>query len=347
MPEPAAPAGSASIWRRIAPDPYLLAILGMVVLASFAPLRGGAAAGFGLATKIAIGLLFFLHGARLSREAVIAGAAHWRLHLCILALTFVLFPLLGVVLQRLTTGLLSAPLAAGLLFLCCLPSTVQSSIAFTSLARGNVAAAVCAASASNLLGVLVTPLLAAFLLGGHGGGLSLSEAGAVATQLLIPFVLGQVARGWIGDWIGRHGRLVGLVDRGSILMVVYGAFGTAVAEGLWRRVSAARIVELVLVCALLLAVVLASAVALARAMRFAKPDEIALVFCGSKKSLASGAPMASILFPPANVGPLVLPLMIFHQLQLMACAVIARRYAGGATHSDGSAFAPDGRTTRC
>lgn len=299
----------------------------MVALASVWPVRGAAAADFGLATKLAIALLFFLHGARLSREAVIAGAAHWRLHLVIVALTFGLFPLLGLAMQRLGAPVLGGALAAGLLFLTCLPSTVQSSIAFTALAGGNVAAAVCAASASNLLGVVLTPLLAAALIGGRGAGFSLGEAEAVALQLLLPFVLGQLARRWIGGWIGRHGRLVGLVDRGSILMVVYGAFAGAVVEGLWRRVSALRLAELGLACAGLLAVVLASALLLARLLRFARPDEIAVVFCGSKKSLASGAPMASILFPPAMAGPIMLPLMMFHQLQLMACAVIARRYA--------------------
>ncbi len=312
---------------RFMPDAYLLAILAMVALASVWPVRGSAAADFAFATKIAIALLFFLHGARLSREAVIAGAAHWRLHLAILALTFGLFPLLGLLFRQFGAPLIGASLASGLLFLACLPSTVQSSIAFTALARGNVAAAVCAASGSNLLGVIVTPLLAAALIGGRGGGVSLSEAEAVGLQLLLPFAAGQLARPWMADWIGRHGRLVGLVDRGSILMVVYGAFAAAVVGGLWSRVSAARLVELGLACGLLLALVLASALALSRLLRFSKADEIAVIFCGSKKSLASGAPMASILFPPAMAGPIMLPLMMFHQLQLMACAVIARRYA--------------------
>ncbi|MBA3812274.1 MAG: bile acid:sodium symporter, partial [Caulobacteraceae bacterium] len=112
--------------------------------------------------------------------------------------------------------------------------------------------------------------------------------------------------------------------------VVYGAFSAAVVEGLWRRVSALQIGQLIVVCAGLLAAVLGVTVLFARAAGFAKADEIAIVFCGSKKSLASGVPMAGILFPPAAVGLLVLPLMVFHQLQLMACAVIARRYGARA-----------------
>ncbi|MGI8839292.1 MAG: bile acid:sodium symporter family protein [Caulobacteraceae bacterium] len=320
----------ASWRRRLTPDPYILAILTMVALASLAPARGRAATDFSLAAKAAIALLFFLHGARLSRHAVVAGLTHWRLQLTVLAATFGLFPVLGLAAQWLPAAILPAFLAQGVLFLCCLPSTVQSSIAFTSIARGNVAAAVCAASASNLLGIFVTPLLLAAALGRRAGGFSASEPEALIFQLLLPFLAGQIARRWIGGWMKRHGRLVGLVDPGSILLVVYGAFSAAVVQGIWRQVSAWRVAELALVCAALLGVVLTATALFARGAGFAKADEITIVFCGSKKSLASGVPMAGVLFPPAAVGLLVLPLMIFHQLQLMACALIAQRYGARA-----------------
>jgi sodium/bile acid cotransporter 7 len=313
--------------RRLTPDPYVLAIVGMVVLASVAPVRGAAAADFSLITKAAIALLFFLHGAKLSRQAVVAGLTHWRLHLTILAATFVLFPLLGLAAQWTPKALLPGPLAAGVLFLCCLPSTVQSSIAFTSVARGNVAAAVCAASASSLLGIFITPVLAAVFMGRHGATFSVSAVEAVVLQLLAPFMLGQFARPWLGGWMLRHARLVGVVDRGSILLVVYGAFSAAVVQGIWRTVSAPQIGVVAAVCCVVLGLMLAATAFGARALGFAKADEITIVFCGSKKSLASGVPLAGILFPAASVGMIVLPLMIFHQLQLMACAVIAQRYA--------------------
>jgi solute carrier family 10 (sodium/bile acid cotransporter), member 7 len=319
-------------WRRApALDPYLLAILATVALASLAPARGPAAADFSLVTKAAIALLFFLHGARLSRESVVAGLTHWRLQLTVLAATFGLFPVLGLAAQWLPAAILPAFLAQGVLFLCCLPSTVQSSIAFTSIARGNVAAAVCAASASNLAGIFVTPILLATAMGGRGGGFSALQLEALIFQLLVPFLAGQAARRWIGGWIGRHGRLVGLVDRGSILLVVYGAFSAAVVQGIWSQVSALKIAELVVVCAILLGIILSVTAGFARAAGFAKADEITIVFCGSKKSLASGVPMAGVMFAPASVGLLVLPLMIFHQLQLMACALIAQRYAARPT----------------
>jgi len=229
--------------------------------------------------------------------------------------------------MRLPAAILPPTLAAGVLFLCCLPSTVQSSIAFTSVARGNVAAAVCAASASNLFGIFITPVLVAATLGVRGAGSPVQEATSIALQLLAPFVAGQIARIWIADWMKRHSKLVGLVDRGSILLVVYGAFSEAVVRGIWHEVSVVQILLLIVVCGALLAIVLGLTAFASRRLGFDKADEIAIVFCGSKKSLATGVPMASILFPPASVGLIVLPVMLFHQLQLMACAIIAQRYA--------------------
>jgi sodium/bile acid cotransporter 7 len=316
---------------RLRIDPYILALICTVALASVLPARGQVAAGFGWATKAAIALLFFLHGARLSREAVIQGMGHWRLHLFVMLSTFALFPLLGLIIARVLPGdALIGPLAVGVLFLCCLPSTVQSSIAFTSIARGNVAAAVCAASASNLLGIFVTPLLVGVLISAHGAGASSDEIKSIVLQLLLPFVLGQAARRWIGGWAQKNRALLSYVDRGSIILVVYTAFSEAVVRGIWGQVSTIDLAKLLAVCAVLLAVVLAATAWGARVLGFSKPDEITIVFCGSKKSLATGVPMAGILFSPATVGMIILPLMLFHQIQLMACAVIARRYAARA-----------------
>jgi sodium/bile acid cotransporter 7 len=126
--------------------------------------------------------------------------------------------------------------------------------------------------------------------------------------------------------VARHAKLVSYTDRGSILLVVYGAFSAAVVGGLWKQVSALELTVLLVLCAGLLAVVLIASLLAARALGFNKADEIVVVFCGSKKGLATGVPMASILFPAATVGFIVLPIMLFHQLQLMACAVIAQRY---------------------
>jgi sodium/bile acid cotransporter 7 len=215
----------------------------------------------------------------------------------------------------------------GVLFLACLPSTVQSSIAFTSIARGNVAAAVCSASASNLLGMALTPLLVGLLLHAQGDGLSFSAVQAIALQLLAPFLAGQLARRWVAPWIERRKTVVGVVDRFSILLIVYSAFSGAVVAGVWTQVSARELGVVVVLSAVLLAVVLAGSRRLARTLGFSTEDEITIVFCGSKKSLVTGAPMAAILFPAATAGLMIIPLMVFHQMQMMACAVIAQRYA--------------------
>jgi sodium/bile acid cotransporter 7 len=308
-------------------DPFLLLLIGTVALASVLPCRGEGAVVFGWITNAAITLLFFLHGAKLSREAVVAGVGHWRLHLLVAASTFVLFPVLGLTVRALGHGLIDPNMTAGVLFLCLLPSTVQSSIAFTSIARGNVPAAVCSATLSNVGGIFITPLLVGMLMGARGGGVSLHSIGAIALQLLLPFVAGHLSRPLTSRFLTRYKSIVSKVDRGSILLVVYTAFSAAVVEGLWRKLSVADIALVLVLDAVVLAAALVITTFAARSLGFSREDEIAIVFCGSKKSLASGVPMAGVLFPAAMVGPLIVPLMLFHQMQLMVCAVMARRYA--------------------
>ena len=316
--------------RRYLPDPFILALIATVAIASLLTRRGAAAQVFGGLTTAAIALLFFMHGVRLPREALISGLTHWRLHLVIFAATFVLFPLIGIGFAKLAPGLLPGPLWLGVLFVCALPSTVQSSIAFTSIARGNVPAAIGAATASNLIGIFLTPVLVGLLLRLHGGGASLSQVWKVAAQLLAPFVVGHLLRPWLAGWAETNRRLVMLSDRGSILLAVYTSFSAAVVQGIWGQLPLSRFGVLILVLAAILALVLSATTLGSRLMGFSREDEIAIVFCGSKKSLASGVPLANVLFAGSAVGMTVLPLMIFHQMQLMVCATLARRYAARA-----------------
>lgn len=316
--------------KRFAPDRFIVALIAAVGLASWLPLRGDVAVIYNHGTTAAIALLFFLHGAKLSRAAIYAGATNWRLHICVLAATFVLFPLLGLASRPLLVHWLTPELFAGLLFLCVLPSTVQSSIAFTSVARGNIPAAVCSASASNLLGVIVTPLLAGLLITTQGsGGVSLDAIVSIVLEILLPFALGQVARRWIGSRVAAHPGWIKFVDQGTIVLVVYGAFSASVVEGLWQQMPLSALGVLVVVDIVLLAIVLAATFSVGR-LFFDREDEIVLLFCGSKKSLASGIPIAKVLFASGALGSMVLPLMLFHQIQLLVCAVIAGRYARAA-----------------
>lgn len=306
-------------------DPYLLLLVGTVGLASVLPARGIWADVAGGVADAGIALLFFLHGAKLSREAILDGARAWKLHLTVAAVTFVLFPLIGLGVRAIPG--LEPSLATGVLFLTLLPSTVQSSIAFTAIAGGNVAAAVCSASFSNLAGIFITPLLTALLITGDSGGFSADPVIAIATQLLLPFLAGHFLRPWIGGFVTRNKKILGYVDRGSILLVVYTAFGAAVIEGLWQKVTLGELALIAVLSLGVLAVVMVISTMVGKALGFSREDRIVLLFCGSKKSLATGVPLAGVLFPAAQVGAIILPLMFFHQIQLMICAVLARRFA--------------------
>jgi sodium/bile acid cotransporter 7 len=309
-------------------DGFILAILAAVGVASVFPAAGAAADVLGWATKVAIGLLFLIYGARLSPSEAWQGVKHWRLHSVILAVTFVVFPLLGLALRILVPSVLSDELYTGILFLCLVPSTVQSSIAFTSIARGNVAGAVVSASFSNLVGVFVTPLLVILLMNTTGDAhVDFSSILDIVLQLLLPFFVGQLIRPFVIDWLQKYSEPTRIVDRGSIFLVVFSAFSASMTEGIWHTVTVWQVIGVVLVCFVILAVVLAVTAVAGRKLGFSVPDRIVIVFCGSKKSLATGLPMASVLFAGHPVGLIVLPLMIFHQIQLIVCAALAQKYS--------------------
>ncbi|NIH79355.1 bile acid:sodium symporter family protein [Amycolatopsis viridis] len=320
----------AALLAKLRIDPFILGILAAVGIACLVPARGQGAEVASWVTSIGVGLLFFLYGARLSTAEAVAGFRHWRLHLVILATTFVLFPLLGLATKLLVPAVLTPALAAGIVFLCTLPSTVNSSIAFTSIAKGNVAAAICAASFSSLLGIVLTPLLAALLLESSGHGFSLDAVTSIVLQLLVPFVAGQIARRWIGGFIARHKKVLGRADRTVILLVVYAAFSEGVVAGIWHQLTPVALGGLVVVNLALFYTVFWILKLLTPKLGFDRADRIAIIFAGSKKSLASGLPMAAVLFPAQTVGLIVLPLMLFHQAQLMICAVLARRWGAQA-----------------
>ena len=308
-------------------DNFTLALLAVMLAAVLAPAQGHWASFFHILTQLGIGLLFFFHGAKLSPQAVRSGAGHWRLHGVVFFCTFVMFPLLGLALKPVLAPLLGSELYMGVLYLCALPATVQSAIAFTSIARGNVPAAICSAAASSLIGIFLTPMLVLVLMGVEGATAGLDAVLNLSMQLLLPFMLGQLARRWIAGWVSRHLAWVKASDQGSILLVVYTAFSQATLSGLWKSVPLPNLLILAAVCCVLLALVLWLTHAVARRLGFDLEDRITILFAGSKKSMATGVPMAQILFTGAAVGAVILPLMIFHQLQLMVCAILAQRYA--------------------
>ncbi|WP_168583264.1 bile acid:sodium symporter family protein [Gephyromycinifex aptenodytis] len=308
-------------------DGFLLAILAAVLVATVLPATGAAVPALDWVVKGAIFVLFFMYGGRLEPREALAGLKHWRLHGVILAFTYVLFPLLGLALGLVAPYVMSDALYLGLLFVCLVPSTVQSSITFTSIARGNVAGAIVSASLSNLLGVFLTPLLVIVLMTSAGRvSIQASSVLDIVAQILLPFVLGQLSRPLTANWLAANKGWLKFVDRGVIVLVVYSAFSAGMREDIWHQVSLGGILVVTLMSAFLLAVLLWLTGVAGRRLGFNRPDQIAIQFCGTKKSLATGLPMAIVLFPNLPVGLVVLPLMIFHQMQLVVCAALAQRY---------------------
>lgn len=307
-------------------DPLLVGIVAAAALAFLLPARGAFADGFAVAVKLAIALLFFLYGARLSTQEALKGLTNWRLHGVILAFTFVIYPLIGQLAQP-TTALISNDLYQGLLFMSLVPSTVQSSVALTGVARGNVSGAVVAASVSSLVGVIVTPLLVMWLMGaGSGVHIDASVFGDIALQLLLPFILGQLAHNFVPR-VGEmaKSKATKLVDRGSIWMVVYSAFSRGVVSGVWTNVSVWEIVFLTVFSCALVAAMLWLTRVVPEALRFPREDRIAIQMCGTQKSLATGLPMATVIFGGASLGVLIIPLMIYHMSQLVICSAYVSR----------------------
>lgn len=310
-------------------DPFVVAVLSAVAVAALLPAAGAVATGFSWGTTLGVGLLFLLYGARMAPAEALAGLRNWRLQGAVAGATYLLFPLLGLALGRVVAPLLDDGLLAGLVFLCVLPSTVQSCVAFTAVAHGNVPGAVVAATLSNLAGIGLTPVLAAVLLGSSGAGPDAGAVGRIVLQLLVPFLLGLVLGRWVGGWVRAHRRRLTLLDRAVIVAVVYAAFSRGVRQGVWNEVGAGE-VALVLGCAgLLLAAVLAGAWWVPRLWRAPRADRVTALFCGSNKSLATGLPMASVLFPPHVVGLVALPVILYHPLQVTVCSFLAARLGRG------------------
>lgn len=315
------------ILKKLPVDTYMLLLIATVAIASVLPVSGGAARFVSQLSSAAVALLFFLYGAKLKTQAIVAGIANWKLQLLVVATTFGLFPVLGIGLAYFARPWLPEELVIGFLFLCILPSTVQSSIALTAMARGNVPAAICAASLSNMLGVVLTPAFAALLLSTNGVTIDASSVIGICVQLLLPFVAGQLMRPLIGGWIERNKLLTMVVDRGSILLIIYSAFSAGVVAGIWGRLDGTTLSLLIGLDLVLLLLVMVIVRRMGRMAGLSREDEVSLLFCGSQKSLASGVPIANILFAGTATGLIILPLMLYHQFQLFLCAAIAQRYA--------------------
>lgn len=313
---------------RLIPDKFILILLGTIALASILPVRGHSADIAAIVSSLAIFLLFFLHGLRLPRADVMVAMRNWRLQATIFGFVYAAMPLAGIAAASLGGGLIPVGLVTGILFLGLLPSTVQSAISYASIAGGNVAASVMASAISNLSGIFVTPLLAAIVVGASGGsGFNTDVALKIVTILLLPFALGQLSQPWLHGWAHRQKHLLSFMDRSAIAIAVYVAFSSAVAGGLWQVVNAKILVTLFALIAAMLVFALIATWGLGKTLKLDRADRISLIFAGSHKSIATGAPLAAILFAGPQAGMVILPALLYHLLQLIASAPLANRFA--------------------
>lgn len=317
--------------KRFYQDWFLRGMVTMVAIASFLPDlgRSGGLLHIDSLTNYGIAAVFFLHGMGIPSEQIKAGLTRWRLHLLVQGFTFVVFPLLWLLLHFAFQGVLPPMLMLGFFYLCALPSTISSSVAMTALARGNVPAAIFNATLSSLLGIFLTPLLVSLVARSSGQHMDFGHAVVnIATLLLLPFVVGQLLHPRLGHWFARYKKYTGIFDKTVILLLVFGSFCDSVHAGLWTNYGPLMLLETLAGAALVLAMVLTLTTLAARALKFPVEDEIVAVFCGSKKTLAAGVPMAKVLFGTLpGLGLIVLPIMFYHQLQLMVCTTLATRYA--------------------
>jgi sodium/bile acid cotransporter 7 len=307
-------------------DLFVLLLLTTLAGAALFPPRDEFGPALATAGGVAVAVQFFISGLRLPSSAAVQGLKAWRLHLVIVSFSFGIFPLLGLGVAAGSSWYLSHELVAGLLFLTMLPTAVQTATTFTGIAKGHTAAAVAAASISNLLGIMVTPLLAALVLGSYSG-MNISSAARIAVQIVAPFILGQLLHKLTIKWTERRALPLKIVDRAAILLVVYGAFGAAVADGLWQKLPPAQLIVTAGICAVMLALMLSVTALAGRKLGFTQADATAIMFCGSEKSLATGLPLSAILFHGPLGGVVILPVIMYHAMQLIVCASVARRMA--------------------
>ena len=309
-------------------DPFFILMIAAVVLATLFPATGNAPDVVSMLGTIGVALLFFGHGAALSHKAIVSGLKQWQLHGFIFATTFIVFPLIVQPLRFVPESILPSDLVLGFIYLGVLPSAISSSIAYTAMARGNVPAAVCNSAGSNVFGLLLTPLLMTIFMR-SSGSIDLGQAlRDVVIELLLPFGLGQACHRWLGSFLSTRKHWLENYDQSVIVLIIYSAFSQSVTAGLWQVLPPSGLIMAIVLCVVLLAGVIGFTMLGSRWLGFTREDEIAAVFCGSKKSLASGLPLAQVLFAGLpGFGMIVLPIMLYNQIQILVGAVLARRYA--------------------
>lgn len=283
----------------------------------------------GLITQYGIPVIFFFYGVRLSPEQLRAGLSNWKLHLVVQSTTFVLFPLIVLLFSFLRNDPEYQLLWLGTFYLAALPSTVSSSVVMVSIAHGNLPAAIFNASLSSMLGIFITPLWMSFFIKESASAAEFTDVIVkLCFQVLVPVIAGFLMHQWLGRFSEKHKMKLRYFDQAVILLIIYTAF----CESFYGNVfSNHSLTEIALLAALMLAffvVMFGLMQVTASQLGFSREDRITILFCGSKKSLVQGALMGRLLFPnPVTLGVILLPLILYHALQLLVGSAIAEKMA--------------------
>lgn len=318
------------LWKRI--DPLIIGIVLALLVGLFVPIPREAANVIDVVADIAVALVFLFYGMRLSPKETLHGMTNIKLQSLVLLVTFVVFPLLGLALSWATAPVIGASFALGIIYLSILPTTIQSAPSFVSLARGDIAAAIAASTFSNILAMFLTPFLVFVLMDLEGA--QTSGLQSILLKLLLPFIVGQFLQPWFGNWVRAHAKLTKTTNTVAIILVVLAAVVTATLDNAWSAVSFDGFVVLTLILGAFLALMLGITWWLARAAKLPAQEKSVLTISGAQKSLATGLPMAKAIMDPAIVGAIAIPVIIYHQLQLIVCAVLANRMGRAVENSE-------------
>src|SRR5215471_7208033 len=316
---------------------FIIALLCSVALAFLCP-SPGAKGGWmhpELLNDAGVALILFVQGLAMAVERMMAGASNWRLHLIVQSFTFLLFPIVGLAFHEITHILWPSEPSAlrdGFLYLCVLPSTVSTSVVLTTVARGNTPGAIFNAALSNILGVMLTPLLVRLLMQANG---QVGSFGPLLLKInlltLVPFIVGMACRMVLRQWADQNRRLLNLLSNGVILFIVYTAFCDSVEGRVWEKYGIGLTLQVLGSVVILFTTISLLVLGVSSLVQLSREDFIAGLFCSVKKTLAMGVPLAQLIFGAhANLGLILLPIMFYHPFQLFVCGLLANRFSAGA-----------------
>jgi sodium/bile acid cotransporter 7 len=312
-------------------DGFLIMIGTMILLAYFLPQPGMVKEPFSLEQIAGAGvsLIFLFYGLRLSMEKLKAGLVNWKMHIIVQLTTFLFFPLIVLASRPLFVGTDFEVLWLGIFFLAALPSTVSSSVVMVSIAKGNIPAAIFNASISSLIGVVVTPLWVGLFIASATGNFDVTDIVLkLVLQVLLPVVIGISLNARFGAIAEKYKKQLKYFDQAIILTIIYTSFCKSFSENLFADFTALELAGLAAGMIGLFFAVFFSVGLLSRLFGFSDEDRITVLFCGSKKSLVHGTVMSKVLFQHSTItGIILLPLMLYHALQLIAASIIAQGMA--------------------